>query len=249
MKNYNLFLLGLVLFCTPFSLQAKDLLDKADQKCVKLNLSENERKQCFKLYKKAVEKNPESYEANWKMARAYRVYTVYAYREKQDGWKDICEKYGQKCLNFAEKAVEKNPDRVEGHFYFGLCVDSYSKGVSMFTAINKGLKDKALKHFSRAYSLDKKFLKGAPILALACLWDNLPWPFRDTQKALQYYREAEKMIPKKTFQRSKLQLNMGNFLLETGRNTKKGKKMLQRATNATSTYLREKAKDILKRYQ
>ena len=249
MKNYNLLLLGLVLFCTPFSLQAKDLLDKADQKCVKLNLSEEEGKQCLELYKKSVEKHPESYEANWKMARAYRVYTVYAYREKQDGWKDICEKYGQKCLNFAQKAVQKKPEGVEGHLYYGLCVDSYSKGVSMLTAIHKGLKDKALKHFSRAYSLQKDYLGGAPVLALACLWDSLPWPFRDTEKALEYYREAEGMIPQKRHLRSKLQVNMGRFLLETGRNTQKGKKMLQRATNATSTYYREKAKETLENYQ
>jgi len=242
-------LISLVLFALPNYANAKSILEKADQKCVKQNLNKKERENCLHMYKKAVQRHPESYEANWKMARACRAYAVYAKRNKQEDWQNICKNYGKKCIHYAKKAIEKEPEKVQGHFYYGLCIDSYSKGISILTAINQGLKDKAQKHFSKAYSLNKNYLYGAPVLALACMWDRLPWPLRDKQKALKYYQEAEKIVPKGNRVRTKLQLNMGNFLLQTGKNKKKAIRMLKRATHSNSTYFAESAREILDKYQ
>jgi len=250
MKKYSYLIMTLVFMSLlPNSMNGKEILNKADEKCVKQNLNKKEKEECLELYKQAVKIYPESYEANWKMARAYRAYTVYAQRNKLKNWQKICRNYGKKCMNFANKAVAKKPEGVEGHFYYGLCIDSYSKGVNIISAINQGLKDKALKHFSKAYSLDKHYLGGAPVLALACLWDKLPWPLRDGKKALKYYREAEEIIPKKSIVRTKLLVNMGSFLLRTERNGKKAKKMLERATHSNSTYYKQRARNILQKYQ
>lgn len=182
------------------------------------------------------------------MARAYWALTVYAKRNKLQNLQDICRKYGKRCMKCAKKAIQKKPHRVEGHFYYGLCIDSYSEGSSILTAIDKGLKDKALRHFKRAYQLNKDYLGGAPVLALACYWEYLPWPFDNNKKALQYYREAQKMIPEQSSLRTKLQVKMGKFLLKTAQDTKTAKKMLQKATYSNSTHFSKKAQRILNKY-
>ena len=97
-------------------------------------------KQAIDLYLKAVNANTKSYEATWKSARAHREYGDEAKKQNIEGWKDICAEYGKKGMQYAEKASVLEPQKPDGHYYYGLSVGVYSDGVSVFTALKEGLK-------------------------------------------------------------------------------------------------------------
>jgi hypothetical protein len=134
--------------------------------------------------------NPNDYEANWKCARAYMDYGEEAKKQNVEGWKDICARYGKEGMKYAQKAIEQEPNKPEGYYYC-LNVGIYSSGVSLLTALKEGLKDKAQSSFERAYESDKMYDDAGPILALGQFWAIIPWPFKDKQKALRYYREYQ----------------------------------------------------------
>ena len=148
-------------------------------------------KKSIDLYIQAVEQQPGDYEANWKAARAHREYADKAKKKGVEGWEDICARYGKAGMQYAQKAIELKPDRPDGHYYYGLNVGVYSDGVSIFTALREGLKDKTQKSFEKTYEINKMYKNGGPMLSLGRFWAVLPWPYRDRTKALQYYREYQ----------------------------------------------------------
>jgi len=148
-------------------------------------------KKSIELYIKAVEQQPDDYEANWKCARAYREYADKAKKAEIEGWKDICARYGKAGMQYAKKAIELKPERPEGYYYYGLNVGIYSDGVSILTALSEGLKDKTQQSFEKAYTINKMYKDGGPMLSLGRFWAVLPWPLRDRKKALAYYREYQ----------------------------------------------------------
>jgi tetratricopeptide (TPR) repeat protein len=148
-------------------------------------------KKSIDLYIKAVEQQPDDYEANWKCARAYREYADKAKKAGIEGWKDICARYGKAGMQYAKKAIELRPERPEGYYYYGLNVGIYSDGVSILTALSEGLKDKTQQSFEKAYAINKMYKDGGPMLSLGRFWAVLPWPLRDRKKALAYYREYQ----------------------------------------------------------
>ncbi len=168
---------------------AADPLDKAEALIKKGDL-EN-RKKALDICLEVVEKNPDSYRANWMAARACREYANMVKREGREGWEDVCKEYGKKGMNFADKATQLNPDGVEGYYWYGTNVGIYSDGTGIVTALREGLKDKTQKNFEKAYSIDKLYSKGGPIIALGRFWYVLPWPLNDKDKSEEYFREFQ----------------------------------------------------------
>jgi tetratricopeptide (TPR) repeat protein len=173
----------------PMYASAVDYLAEADKIFDQEGL-ENYKKS-IDLYIKAVEQQPDDYEANWKCARAYREYADKAKKAGIEGWKDICAQYGKAGMQYAKKAIELKPERPEGYYYYGLNVGIYSDGVSILTALSEGLKDKTQQSFEKAYAINKMYKDGGPMLSLGRFWAVLPWPLRDRKKALAYYREYQ----------------------------------------------------------
>lgn len=143
------------------------------------------------LYEQAASQQPENYEANWKTAKACRLYGEEARKRKIAYWEDICAEYGKKGMHYAQKAIELSSGKVEGYFYYGLCVGTYSDGVGIFTALREGLKDKVQTSLQKAYSIDKYYDQGGPIIALGRFWQVVPWPYTDDDRAMELYREIE----------------------------------------------------------
>ena len=94
-------------------------------------------------------------------------------------------------MQYAQKAIELKPERPDGHYYYGLNVGIYSDGVSIFTALKEGLKDKTQTSFEKTYEINKMYKEGGPMLSLGRFWAVLPWPLRDRKKSLAYYREYQ----------------------------------------------------------
>jgi tetratricopeptide (TPR) repeat protein len=237
----GLFLFMLILF--PFNLLAADYIAEAD-KLFELGGLANY-KQAIDLYQKAIAHNPGSYEANWKCARAHREYGNAAKTEKVDGWKDICARYGKQGMNYARKATELEPEKPDGYYYFGLNVGIYSDGVSIFTALSEGLKDKTQSSFEKTYELEKMYKEGGSILALGRFWAMLPWPMRDRDKSLKYYREYQAT----EFFADNLEAHvyLAELLIQIGgdKNKNEAKGHLKRATQSNDPYFRDKAMDLL----
>ncbi|MCP4669430.1 MAG: hypothetical protein GY849_24115, partial [Deltaproteobacteria bacterium] len=200
-------------------------------------------KKSIALYLKALKAKPESYEANWKAARAYRWYGEESKRQGVKGWKDICEKYGEEGMQYGDKAIKINADGVEGHYYYGLNVGIYSDGVSIITALRKGLKGKTQSSFEKAYEIDKRYNDNGPTIALGRFWFVLPWPLNDKKKALQHLKESQKTAPNNIQGR----LYLAEALLDRDKkgDQAEAKALLQKVTQCDTKYFRDWAKRLL----
>jgi len=178
----------LVVF-SPLGLMAADRMIEADRLFDQGGLVNYE--SAIDLYIEALAETPNSYDANWKCARAHREYGDEAKKQNVQGWKEICAKYGKQGMQYAAKAIEIQPGKPDGYYYYGLNVGIYSDGVSILTALNEGLKDKTQSSFEKTYEIDKMYNKGGPMISLGRFWAVLPWPMRDRKKSLKYYREYQ----------------------------------------------------------
>jgi hypothetical protein len=202
-------------------------------------------KASIELYLQAVGQNPEDFEANWKCARAYREYAEEAKKKEVAGWKKICAEYGKAGMQFARKAIELNPDKPDGHYYYGLCVGIYSDGVSILTALAEGLKDKTRRSFEKAYELDKMYADAGPILAFGRFWSVLPWPFRDRQKALHYLREYQETPYFAKEDQAKIYLAEVLLAMNGDQNRREAEALLRLAAQSDEQYYSDWAKRLL----
>jgi len=194
------------------------------------------------LYIKAVEANPDSYEANWKCARAHREYANLNLEQELEGWKDICKKYGKDGMRYGEKAKELEPDKIEGHYYYGLCAASYSDGVSILKALKEGLKGSTQDAFYAAYEIDKMFADGGPILAIARFWHQLPFPLKNKERAQKYFEEHHKYFPD-----DPQGLVYFAELLIDRRKKKEARPLLEKAVSGDEPYYSKWAKELLEK--
>ena len=244
MKRATLGCLGLFLVIIfPFALLAADYVAEADRLFDQGGLDNY--KQAIELYQKALAVNPNDYEANWKCARAHREYGETAKTEKIDGWKDICAKFGKAGMNYAQKAIELDPEKPDGYYYYGLNVGIYSDGVSIFTALSEGLKNKTQESFEKTYALDKMYKEGGPMIALGRFWQVLPWPMYDRKKSLKYYREYQ--ATKYFADNIEVHVYLGELLIQIGgdKNKKEAKGYLEKAAKSDDAFYKERAEELL----
>jgi tetratricopeptide (TPR) repeat protein len=239
MKRWCVILMVLLF---PLGLAAADGIAEADRLYEQGGL-ENFQK-AIELYEKVLTQTPDDYEANWKCARAYREYGDVAKKKKIQGWEDICEKYGKAGMQYARKAIEIAPERPDGHYYYGLNVGIYSDGVSILTALSEGLKDKTQSSFEKTYAIDKMYKEAGPMLSLGRFWAVLPWPMRDREKALAYYREYEQT--EYFADNTEAHLFLAELLIQMGgdENKTEAKKYLEKALHSEDPYFRDWADEL-----
>jgi tetratricopeptide (TPR) repeat protein len=232
----------LVMFI-PVSLMAADYVAEADKLFDQGGLEGYQ--QAIDLYQKALAENPDSYEANWKCARAYREYGDEAKSKKVEGWKEICAKYGKTGMQYAQKAIELEPEKPDGHYYYGLNVGIYADGVSIFTALAEGLKDKTQTSFEKTYEINKMYKKAGPMLSLGRFWAVLPWPMRDRKKSLKYYREYQ--TTEYFADNAEANVYLGELLIQIGgeKNKAEAKGYLEKALESDDPYFRDQAKELM----
>jgi tetratricopeptide (TPR) repeat protein len=130
------------------------------------------------------------YAANWKAAKECRLYGDELVKQKAEGWKAQAKAAAKDGMKYGEIATKLEPQSVEGWYWYGLCVGTYSDCVSIMTALSEGLKGKTQKAFETAYALDKSYDGGGPVLSLGRFWQVLPGiAGRDLKKALQLFDE------------------------------------------------------------
>jgi len=237
-------LLCLLVSWFPLSLMAEDHLSKADKFFEQGGMDNFKR--AIDLYLKAlVEGEQDNYETNWKCARAYREYGKEAKQKGVEGWKDICAVYGKEGMKYAQKAMELKADNPDGYYYYGLNVGIYSDGVSILTALAEGLKNKTQRSFEKAYELDKMYDEAGPILALGRFWAVVPWPFRDNEKALTYYREYQTTRYFKEKDEGKIYLAELLLKMKGKENIEEAKSLLENVARSDEKYFRDWATRLL----
>lgn len=235
----------LLLTILPFAAAADPLLDTLDA----LNNAggiENQ-KRAIELGMKAVAQNPDDYAANWKLARAYAYYTHSLQANLVTGWEDACKVYAQKGMACAEKAMSLCPDKIEGRYFFAFNAGMYSFGISIFGAISEGLKGKTQQNFEKVYEMNKHFEEGDVLISLGRFWHKLPWPLKDKEKALKYYREYQEgpfygKDPNTMVLVADLLADMGGK-----KHQQEARKILDTAMECCDEYYREIASEALNR--
>jgi hypothetical protein len=198
------------------------------------------------LYEKAVAEDANNYEALWKCARAHRDYGNEIKKQGGADWEDVCAQHGKAGMQYAERAIAVAPEKVEGHYYYGLSVGIYSDGVSILTALSEGLKNKTQESFEKAYAIDKTYKQGGPMLSLGRFWSVLPWPMDDEDKALAYFREfqaagfLDDSVEGKVY--------FAELLMDIGgqENESEARQLLQSAAQSPDAYYADWAKRLLK---
>ena len=233
----------LMVMLFPISTMAADYIAEADKLFDQGGLANYQK--AIDLYQKAIAEDPGSYEANWKCARAHREYGDVAKSQKVEGWKEICAKYGKEGMQYAQKAIELDPAKPDGHYYYGLSVGVYSDGVSVFTALAEGLKDKTQSSFEKTYEINKMYDNAGPMLSLGRFWAVLPWPMYNRKKSLKYYRENQST----EFFADNIEAHvyLGELLIQLGgdKNKSEAKGYLEKAANSDDPYFKERAKELL----
>ena len=234
-----------LLIVNPLSLVAVDYVTEADRLYTQGGLENYKR--AIELYKKALTQNPDNYEAAWKCARAHREYGDTAKTQKIEGWKKICAEYGKAGMQCAQKATMIDPDKPDGYYFYGLNVGTYSDGVSIFTALSEGLKDKTQENFEKAYALNKMYAEGGPMIALGRFWQVLPWPMRDRKKSLRYYREYQQTPY--FADNMEVHVYIGELLIQIGgkKNKAEAKGYLEKAAQSDDEFYRARAQELLKK--
>ncbi|MEJ2730741.1 MAG: hypothetical protein P8185_19945 [Deltaproteobacteria bacterium] len=161
-----------------------------------------------------------------------------------EGWKDICAQYGKAGMQYAQKAIDLKPERPDGHYYYGLNVGIYSDGVSIFTALKEGLKDKTQQSFEKTYEINKMYNEGGPMLSLGRFWAVLPWPLRDRKKSLAYYREYQQT--QYFASNTEAQLFLAELLIQMGgdKNKAEAKGYVEQALESKDPYFKDWAKQL-----
>jgi hypothetical protein len=192
-------------------------------------------KSSIDLYAKAVEQQPDDYEAAWKYARAHREYADKAKKNGIEGWKDICAQYGKAGMQYAQKAIELKPQRPDGHYYYGF---------SILTALSEGLKGKTQQSFEKTYEINKMYKEGGPMLSLGRFWAVLPWPLRDRKKSLAYYREYQ--ATKYFANNTEAQLFLAELLIQIGgdENKDEAKGYLEKGLKSDDPYFKNWAEQL-----
>lgn len=152
--------------------------------------TEAELKAAYEQAVKRAEAAPQDYALNWKAAEAARKYGDYLVTEEVPGWKETAKAVAKAGMRFGEIAFKLNPTGIEGWYWYGLCVGTYSDCVSVITALAEGLKGKTQMGFENAYKFDKMYDKGGPILSLGRFWQVLPAiAGQDRKKAESLFNE------------------------------------------------------------
>lgn len=161
---------------------------------------------------------PQDYALNWQAAEAARKYGDFLVTEEVSGWKETAREAAKEGMKYGEIAAKLNPTGIEGWYWYGLCVGTYSDCVSIVKALAEGLKGKTQLGFENAYKFDKMYDKGGPMLSLGRFWQVLPGiAGQDKKKAEQLFDEYISLFGSKPDANENAWYYRGQLYKDTGR--------------------------------
>lgn len=165
-------------------LKAKALYEKRDG-------SARNARQMLTLVEPYLKDNPDDYSANLLAAMACFWISDRTEDEK------VKKEYGLKGVGYAEKTMALKPDNSAGFYYYTINMGEYGKGISIPTALFKGLDKKFRAQATKAIELDPTFEGGGAYRALGRFYHKLPWPKYSAEKSEQNLLKAIEIAPQK----------------------------------------------------
>ncbi|HUX37921.1 MAG TPA: tetratricopeptide repeat protein [Rectinemataceae bacterium] len=166
----------------------------------------------------AAQAAPADYAANWQAAKAARQYGDRLKTDEVSGWKDQAKPVAKTGMKYGEIAFKLNSSGIEGWYWYGLCVGTYSDCVSIFSALAEGLKGKTQTGFENAYKFNKMYDNGGPIIALGRFWQSIPGiAGQDLKKSERLYDEYVGLFANSKDANSDAWLYRGELYRDTGR--------------------------------
>lgn len=156
----------------------------------------------------ALARAPNDYELLWRVARA-----DFWRSDDPDLSMEDRVKAGKVGWDVAERAVAQNPNRVEGHFWAVGTMGNYALGLGIVKALTQRIEGKFLARIQAAERIDPRYADGAIPVAWGRYYDKLPWPKRDVQKSIAYYRKVFEINPyslRARYYLAELELEEGN---------------------------------------
>jgi tetratricopeptide (TPR) repeat protein len=132
---------------------------------------------------------PDEYEVLWRAAR-YKQWLA-------DGTSDerLKKQFGKEAWELGERAIRQDPNRVEGHYFSALGLGSFSRASGILKALGQALDGQFNEKIEKAIHLAPSFLGGAPLVAKARYYYELPWPKRSLKKSAELFAQAIQMHP------------------------------------------------------
>jgi len=143
------------------------------------------------LAEKAYSEKP-GFAAAWRAARA----CFWICDRSEDEKVDL--RYGKIGYEWGLKAIEAKPDRVEGHYYYTICLGEYGKGLSIPVALIKGLGGKYEKGGKKAIQIKPGYEHAGAFRAMGRYYFKLPWPKYSFKQAEAFYLDGLKIAPGST---------------------------------------------------
>ncbi len=182
------------------------LLKQGDEMYAKRSGDKMTRKM-IAVYKEAVKLDNKSYEANWKLARAYFWLCDNTEHEDTD------KRYGWMGYNYARAAIRLNPKGVDGHYWAAINMGEHSKGLGIITALRKGIEKKFLNPLKKAMRINRGYERGGADRAYGNYWHLLPWPKKDNDKAIKHFKKSlsyDRAMPRTHFYMARVYLDEGD---------------------------------------
>lgn len=188
MKKMRIFaVIALVLLSVSVFAQEEDVDDLlagdlASKRNTKSGLSE-----LITIVEEELAEDPDSYSANWKYAALLYFYGDFYIDDAKTK-----KTYFTQCKEYAEKAVELNPDDAAGHYWLGI-------GYAMWSQANGILKslfyaDDVVDEMTECINIDPTYFKGTPYAVRAKVYSFAPGGISvgDTDKAYADLKKAFK---------------------------------------------------------
>lgn len=205
---------GLLLFLpvASFPQSIDEIIKKADE-LQNIVSADAEHEALVKMLKAAAAKNPNSFDLQWRTARALGIWADQINMRNTldnakkgnpknvDGIlaaeKDMSPELGKKvsalggeARGYAEKAISLNPNRVEGYYYNSLALSMYSLGKGIISALAEGIRPKLVETAKKAIERDKTYNEGSPLRVYGRYYYKVPWPYNDKTESEKILREA-----------------------------------------------------------
>lgn len=137
---------------------------------------------------------PHDFEIGWRVARL--VYFVGNFGSARESFKKDEKikifKYGYTAADIART---EQPDRVEGHYWYGVNLGSYGLAKGVFSAL--GHAEDALNALLKSAELDPQYHWAGPYRVLGRFYQEVPsfLSFGDKKKAEEYFNKAIQLAP------------------------------------------------------
>ena len=191
-----LFSLAFLLAPCVYAQEASPLIAKADQWLEPI--TEAGALQAIELYQQVLKENPDDYEANWKLARAYcsilDLKTKILVEEKEE-YKPLLKELGSKAEYYGERAYRINPRGVDALVWYNGAFAYHAASMGILKAILKGAGTKVKKLAEELIEIDDTYHGAFGYRILGRFYMKAPFPIGSKKKAIRALKQAIEKDP------------------------------------------------------